>query len=184
MSKLKLSFKQFSNKAFFENTETGSCLFIKKGDGAFNNSNNEIKCLFKNKKDGDQLLSSKEGEPLPDLTGEFSITHGEVIYGFYELLSGTYVALVQDSETYVDLKVESREFYIKRVKSVKILPLFKNQRELGASKQEEENKYLHLLSNAFSESSLFFSPAAKYDITNTYQRSHLVKSNFTRYHNS
>lgn len=170
---MKLSFKQYGDKAFFETTDTdaGSCLFVKKADGNLN-SKNEFQSLYKK---GD-LMVCKPGDPTPDQSGAFSVTFCEFIYGFYELLSGTYVALVKDSETYVDFKAGPREFYIKRIKSIQLLPLFQNGRPLSDSKQEEENKYLHLLNSAFSECSLFYSPTSKYDVTNSYQRNYLIKS--------
>ena len=60
---MKLSFKQYGDKAFFENTDTdaGSCLFVKKVDGD-SNTKNEFQSLYKK---GNHLVC-KQGDPTPD----------------------------------------------------------------------------------------------------------------------
>jgi phosphatidylinositol 4-phosphatase len=98
----------------------------------------------------------------------------EAIFGFYDLLSGSYVALVVESEPYVSYKYLSQDINIRKAKKFMILPLFRQARPLSEVKQTDEDRYLKLLNLGFEEHSFFFSYT--YDITHTQQR--LAKMQF------
>jgi hypothetical protein len=98
----------------------------------------------------------------------------EAIFGIYDLLSGSYVALVTESESYVSIQPQPQQqqaaINIRKVKKVILLPLFQQQRVLSPAKQQDEAKYLELLHQAFAHHSFFFSFTT--DITLTQQTLH------------
>lgn len=100
----------------------------------------------------------------PDVGASSQIIPFEAVFGFYDLLSGSYVALVTESESYVTLNFMS----IRKVKKVVVVPLFRNGRVLSETKQHDEDRYLELLNLAFSEHTFYFSTMS--DITLTQQR--------------
>ena len=89
----------------------------------------------------------------------------ETIYGIYDLLSSPYVALVTESEPFF---TTSHGINMRRVKKVKIVPLFQNTRQLSHTKQRDEDQYIQLLHRAFTLHSFFFSNT--FDVTLTQQR--------------
>jgi hypothetical protein len=132
----------YETQAVFESLDTGSCLIasqIKEG------CSHDLKLC-------DRLQ-------LPDLGGPSQVMPIEAIFGFYELLSGSYVALVVESEPFVS----ASNIYMRRAKKFLVVPLFRNGRSLSESKQLDEDKYLQLFHMAFSEHNFFFSD--KYDVT-------------------
>ena len=134
-------------RAVFENLETGNCIVatqLKEGAGR------DL-----------QMVNRSE---LPDLGGPSQVLPLEAIFGIYDLLSGSYVALVVESEPFVTLT----GFNIRKVKKILVIPLFRNGKLLSETKQRDEDRYLQLLHKAFSEHQFFFSAAN--DITLTQQR--------------
>lgn len=96
---------------------------------------------------------------LQDLGGPSQVIPYEAIFGFYELLSGFYVALVVESEPFVALEKDKGGFgyALRKVKKMLVVPLYRNGRVLSESKQRDENRYLELLHMAFSDHQFFFS---------------------------
>lgn len=109
-----------------------------------------------------QIVKSKE--QLTDLGSTAQILPFEAIFGFYDLLSGSYVALVVESEPFFQLNFMN----MRKAKKVLTVPLFRHGRPLSESKQADEDRYLKLLNLGFSEHSFFFSYNS--DITVTQQR--------------
>lgn len=147
MAKRGRVFRMFETRALFENLETGNCLLIvqtKEGSG--------------------RELQVFERPQLPDLGIPCQVFHIEAIFGIYDLLSGSYAAVVVESESYVSVSnVEMR-----KAKKIIVIPLFKNGRILSETKQRDEEHYLQLLQMGFSDHSFFFSNTS--DITLTQQR--------------
>ena len=134
-------------RAVFENLETGNCIVatqLKEGAGR------DL-----------QMVNRSE---LPDLGGPSQVLPLEAIFGIYDLLSGSYVALVVESEPFVSIT----GFNIRKVKKILVIPLFRNGKLLSETKQRDEDRYLQLLHKAFSEHQFFFSTSN--DITLTQQR--------------
>ena len=134
-------------RAVFENLETGNCVVatqLKEGAGR------DL-----------QVVNRSE---LPDLGGPSQVLPLEAIFGIYDLLSGSYVALVVKSEPFIN----AAGFNIRKVKKILVIPLFRNGKLLSETKQRDEDRYLQLLHKAFTEHQFFFS--ATNDITLTQQR--------------
>jgi hypothetical protein len=137
--------------------------------------------------EGDSCLlatQSKEGhlrdfktmtlEQLPDLGLPSEVVNFEALFGIYELLSGTYVALVLESEPYVDTEA----IKLRRAQKIELHPLFNRDVELSETKQKEQNTYLDLLRLAFDEHDFFFHPTC--EVTHTQQRLALLSENSKR----
>lgn len=142
----------YDTRAVFENSETGNCLVV-----------TQIK-------DGRDLKSCDRSQ-LPDISGPCVSVPIEAIFGIYDLLSGSYVAVVVESEPFV----ATGAINIRKVKKILILPLFRNGRLLSEQKQKDENIYLNLLHQAFASHSFFFS--ATCDITLSQQRQAMLSQN-------
>lgn len=140
--------KVFDSKAVFENLDTGNCIVASASKEA-----GFAKEIY---------LTSKENSP--DVSGPSKSVPFESIFGFYELLSGTYVALVVESSPYVDAK----PIVIRSVKKIVVVPLFRNMKLLSEPKQRDEEKYLSLLYLAFTDHTFFYSNT--YDVTLTQQK--------------
>lgn len=139
--------RMYDVRAVFENLDTGNCIVATQlKEGAARDL---------------QMLKRSE---LPDLGGPSQVLPLEAIFGIYDLLSGSYVALVVESEPFVT----SASMNIRKVKKILVLPLFRNGRLLSESKQRDEDRYLLLLHKGFSEHQFFFSTTN--DITLTQQR--------------
>jgi len=139
--------RMYDKCAVFESLDTGSCLVatrIKEG--------------------GTRDLQVLDRSLLPDYGGPSQVMPFEAIFGIYDLLSGSYVALVVESEPFVSVSA----MLMRRAKKVLIVPLFRNGKVLSESKQRDENRYLQLLHMAFSEHQFFFSFTS--DVTLTQQR--------------
>lgn len=136
----------FDTKAVFENLDTGNCLLV-----------------TQQRDSGTRQYEKFNRAHPPDLGTTSQVVPFEAIFGIYDLLSGSYVALVVESEPYVNLKTIN----IRRCKKVLIIPLFKAGRVLSEARQRDEDRYLQLLHLAFSEHNFFFS--YDYDITLTQQ---------------
>eukprot|EP01039_Chlorochromonas_danica_P001549 gene1548-1687_t len=129
------------------------------------------KVVITQEKDTGKRQFIKGNPPTTDLTGSPQVIPFEAIFGFYDLLSGSYIALITESESFVGLNFLN----IRKVKKVVILPLFRNGRILSDTKQKDEDRYLELLNLAFSEHTFFFSFTS--DITLTQQRIAKVNQN-------
>ena len=139
--------RMYDVRAVFENLDTGNCIVATQlKDGAARDL---------------QMLKRSE---LPDLGGPSQVLPLEAIFGIYDLLSGSYVALVVESEPFVT----ATGMNIRKVKKILVLPLFRNGRLLSEVKQRDEDRYLLLLHRGFSEHQFFFSTTN--DITLTQQR--------------
>ena len=139
--------RMYDVRAVFENLDTGNCIVatqLKEG------ASRDL-----------QMLKRSE---LPDLGGPSQVVPLEAIFGIYDLLSGSYVALVVESEPFVT----TTGMNIRKVKKILVLPLFRNGRLLSETKQRDEDRYLLLLHKGFSEHQFFFSSTN--DITLTQQR--------------
>jgi hypothetical protein len=137
----------FDTKAVFDNLETGNCLLVSQV-----------------KESGIRHFEKLNCSQLPDLGVTSQVLHLESIFGFYDLLSGSYVALVVESESFVSIGSIS----IRKTKKILVVPLFRHGRVLSESKQKEEDRYLQLLHMSFSEHQFFFSNSN--DITLSQQR--------------
>ncbi|RYH15520.1 hypothetical protein EON65_31620, partial [archaeon] len=136
------SLKIYDTKAVFEDFESS-----------------HEKILVSQEKDTGMRKYEKVKSIPSDLGSPSQIVPFEHIYGFYDLLSGSYVALVIESESFVSIPLMT----IRKVKKIVVLPLFRSGRILSELKQRDEDRYLQLLNFAFSEHSLFYSTAS--DIT-------------------
>jgi len=142
----------YDTRAIFENTESGNCL------------------VATQVKDGRDLKVCDRSQ-LADITGPCVNMPFEAIFGIYDLLSGSFVAIVIESEPHVAIK-SAVDISIRKVKKVLILPLFRNGRLLSEQKQKDENRYLNLLHMSFSNHQFFFS--STYDMTLSQQKSAML----------
>jgi phosphatidylinositol 4-phosphatase len=147
--------KRYANDAVIEEIDgprNGSCLYSRQlrveGGG---NKSEMTTCLR---------------TQLPDELG--SLVHDsvifEVIYGVYHLLAGTYIAVVTESENWVSLSGLS----IRRAKNISLVPIFANLAILGESQEQDDRRYLELLSQAFDEHDFYYSN--DFDLTHSQQR--------------
>ena len=134
-------------KAIFENLETGNCLVV-----------TQVKEGWER-----DLLVCDKGK-LEEVGEPYQIVPMEAIFGIYDLLSGSFVALVVESEPYVSIP----GIDIRKVKKILVVPLFRHGRLLSDRKQKDEDRYLQLLHLAFLEHDFYFSMSN--DITLTQQR--------------
>jgi hypothetical protein len=132
--------------AIFENFETGQCLVL-----------TQIRNGYVREMD---LLDRSQ---VPDLGVKLKQITIEAIFGIYDLLAGSYVAVVTDSEPYV----AAAGIEIRRAKVISIVPLFQGNSLSQARKQDEEG-YLDLLRNTFLQHKFFYS--STFEITHTQQR--------------
>jgi hypothetical protein len=137
----------FDTKAVFDNLESGNCLLVSQV-----------------KESGTRHFEKLNCSQLPDMGVTSQILPLEAIFGFYDLLSGSYVALVVESESFVSIGSIS----IRKTKKILVVPLFRHGRVLSENKQKEEDRYLQLLHMSFSEHQFFFSVTN--DITLSQQR--------------
>jgi len=149
--------KVYDTKAIFENYDTGNCLIVTIG------------------KDGEgRELDVTDHTNIPDLISPCRQLYTfEAIFGFYDLLSGSYVALVSESEPYVSVGQAS----IRKAKKFLLIPLFRQERTLSEEKMNDEDKYLELLWMGFKEHNFFFS--YNYDLTLSQQQIAKITSNIT-----
>ncbi len=105
-----------------------------------------------------------KSQPPADLGPSLQVLPFEAIFGFYDLLSGSYIALVVESEPYVSIPLMN----IRKAKKIVVVPLFRNGRALSDNKQRDEDRYLQLLNLALSEHHFYFSLTS--DITLSQQR--------------
>eukprot|EP01038_Epipyxis_sp_PR26KG_P004164 gene4164-5928_t len=152
----------FDTKAVFENQENGNCLLVSQV-----------------KESGTRFYEKYHRNQLPDLGNTSQVIPYEHIFGFYDLLSGSYVALVVESESFVSIGVAVNSsnggYNVRKAKKVIIIPLFRNGRLLSDNKQVDEDNYLLLLHKSFSEHTFFFS--IYNDITLTQQKQAKVQLN-------
>jgi len=148
--------KSFETHALVESIDqkaSASCLHAKQGG----KSQSPRSCTF--------TLCSRSS--LPDIDHEFhENTQFEAIYGVYHLLRGSYVALVVESEVWVSLSLP--KINIRKTKKIAVVPLFQSEVVLSESQQSDENRYLALLKQGFTEHSFFYS--ADFDLTHSQQR--------------
>jgi hypothetical protein len=141
--------KIYDSHAVFENLETPSSFLL----------------INQSKDSGIREFSKKTKDQIPsDLGSNPQVLPFEAIFGFYDLLSGSYVALLIESEPYINNSAVS----IRKAKKVLIVPLFRQARPLSDSKQADEDRYLKLLNLGFDEHSFYFSYTS--EITLTQQR--------------
>lgn len=136
----------YDTKAVLENLDNGNCLLITQA-----------------KDSGARQFESFDRSHPPDLGTTTQVLPFEAVFGFYDLLSGSYVALVVESEPYVSVG----NIDMRKSKKVLVVPLFRSTRMLSEGKQKDEDRYLQLLHMAFTEHQFFFS--FTYDITLTQQ---------------
>ena len=132
--------------AIFDNLETGQCLVL-----------TQIRNGYVREMD---LLDRTQ---VPDLGVKLKQIAIEAIFGIYDLLGGSYAAVVTESEPYVS----TAGIEIRRAKVISIVPLFSGNCLSHARKQEEE-VYLGLLQDTFHEHNFFYS--LTFEITHTQQR--------------
>lgn len=137
----------FDTKAVFENLDTGNCLLV-----------------IQTKDSGNRHYEKfNRAHSPPDLGSTSQVLPFDAIFGFYDLLGGSYVALVVESESYVDMK----QINIRKAKKILVVPLFRNGRLLSDTKQSDEDRYLQLLHLSFADHNFFFSFTT--DVTLTQQ---------------
>lgn len=137
----------YDTRAVFENLDSGSCLVV-----------SQIK------EGWTKDLQVCDKSQLAESTGQCQSMPLEAIFGFYDFLSGSYVALVVESEKFVS----AGNIDIREAKKILVVPLFRNGRMLSNEKQNDENTYLQLLHSAISQHQFYFSTS--YDITHSQQR--------------
>eukprot|EP01041_Mallomonas_annulata_P003091 gene3091-6064_t len=146
--------RMYDTRAVFENLETGNCVVVTQVKEGW--ARDLVVCDVKEL--GNDLGSPSQKIPL------------EAIFGIYDLLSGSYVAVIVESEPFVSV----HGIDIRKVKKTLIVPLFRHGRLLSDRKQRDEDKYLELLHSGFSQHNLFFSTTN--DITHTQQRLEIQSS--------
>ena len=139
--------RMYDTKAVFENQETGNCVVVTQV-----------------KEGWERDLHVCDRTQLPEFGTPSQIVHLESIFGIYDLLSGSFVALVIESEPFVSLN----GIEIRKVNKVLVVPLFRHGRLLSDRKQKDEDRYLQLIYLGFSEHQFFFS--SSFDLTQTQQR--------------
>eukprot|EP01040_Poterioochromonas_malhamensis_P018772 gene18772-21997_t len=145
----------------------GKVLKIYDSHAVFENleSNGSFLLVTQSKDSGMREFSKKSKEQIPsDMGANPQILPFETIFGFYDLLSGSYVALVIESEPYIN----NSAINIRKAKKVLIVPLFRQARPLSDVKQADEDRYLKLLNLGFDEHNFYFSYTS--EITLTQQR--------------
>lgn len=80
--------KIYDNKAILENLDSGDCLLISQSKDSTARS----------------FESFDRTHILPFLGSTTNVITFEAIFGFYDLLSGSYIAIVVESEPYVSTK--------------------------------------------------------------------------------
>eukprot|EP01040_Poterioochromonas_malhamensis_P001375 gene1375-1456_t len=143
----------------------GRILKIYETHAVFENLESDTQpCLLVTQKEEGKKFEKFQKKQKPDLGPTSQVVPFEIIFGFYELLSGSYVALVVESEPHVSLNF----LEIRKAKKIVIIPLFRNFRVLSEVKQRDEDRYLQLLNFAMNDHTFYFSYT--HDITNTQQR--------------
>jgi phosphatidylinositol 4-phosphatase len=140
--------KTYDSRAIFENLETGNCLVITQIKDGW--PSKDIQVIDRNQ--------------LAESTGQYLTLSIEAIFGFYDLLSGPYVAVVIESENFIS----TNGIDIRKALKIVIIPLFRQTRFLSESKQRDEDNYLQLLQSSFAKHQFFFSWNS--DLTSTQQR--------------
>ena len=136
-------------------TPSAQCLFAQQGKIKGNNS---LMCCTRSR--------------LPELEYQFhENTLFEAIYGIYNLIGGTYIALLVESEAWVNVT----GMKIRRAKKIVIQPLFQANVNLSESQQIDDDIYLRLLRQAFSEHTFFYSK--DFDLSHSQQRLAKMKLN-------
>lgn len=143
--------KIYDQKAVFENL-----------DAVNNNGSHSL--LVTQTDSGKKFEKFNKSTQHSDLGPSFQVIPFEAIFGFYELLAGSYVALIVESEPYVNTPIME----MRKVKKIVVVPLFRNCRTLSENKQKDEDRYLQLLNFSLTEHNFYFSHT--YDITHTQQR--------------
>ena len=139
--------RNYNSRSIFENLDTGNCLVV-----------TQIK-------DGwSRDIQVCDRSQLADMGGCNTVLPIEAIFGFYDLLSGAYVAVVVESENFMS----SAGIDIRKALKILLVPLFSNGRILSESKRKDEEEYLRLLNAGFALHQFFFSYS--YDVTSTQQR--------------
>mmetsp|Transcript_61 Transcript_61/g.120 ORF Transcript_61/g.120 Transcript_61/m.120 type:complete len:628 (-) Transcript_61:36-1919(-) len=138
--------RKYDSRAVFENLDTGNCLVITQVKEGWSKD-----------------IQVCDRSQLADLSGQCQVMGLEAIFGFYEF-SHVYVALVVESEKF--LSVAGIE--IRKVSKTAIVPLFRHERVLSATRQKDEDMYLSLLHKSFAQHNFFYS--LTYDVTHTQQR--------------
>jgi len=93
----------------------------------------------------------------------------DAVFGFYQLLSGPFIAVVLDSEVVIN---GIPDINFRRVTKVAILPVFSKSLKLTNAQKKDEDRYLHLLHAAISQHQFYFSYNT--DVTHTLQRAVLM----------
>jgi phosphatidylinositol 4-phosphatase len=139
--------KIYDSRSIFENLDTGNCLVV-----------TQIK-------DGwSRDIQVCDKSQLADIGGCNTVLPIEAIFGFYDLLSGAYVAVVVESENFIS----SNGMDIRKALKIVVVPLFSTGRILSESKRKDEAEYLRLLNSGFALHNFFFSYS--FDVTSTHQR--------------
>lgn len=140
--------KIYDSRAIFENYENGNCLVITQIKDGW--PTKDIQVIDRNQ--------------LAECNGQYLTLTIEAIYGFYDLLSCSYVAVVTESENFLSIN----NIDIRKALKILVIPLFRNTRFLSESKQKDEDKYLELLQTSFTQHQFFYSLTT--DLTSTQQR--------------
>ena len=161
--------RRYDNIAVFEPTSKNASnfLFAERDEDA-RNSNNDLPCTIS--------IVTQSQIPQNIITNSYyESVQFEAIFGFYHWNSGTYIALISDSETWVDEKISNQKYSIRKATKIHVIPLFLKQKSLSGQKKDDEMRYLQLLDQGFKENAFFFSHES--DITLTQQQ--LAKLNLS-----
>lgn len=132
--------------AVFENFETSQCLVF-----------TQIRNGYVREMD---ILDKSQ---VPDLGVKIKQITIEAIFGIYDLLGGSYTAVVTESEPYV----ATAGIEIRRAKNISIVPLFQSN-SLSQTRKQDEEAYLGLLQETLLQHKFFYS--ATFEMTHTQQR--------------
>ena len=97
----------------------------------------------------------------------------EHVFGIYDFPSGPYIALLVESESYVNVKRLAME--IRYAKRFQVIPLFHINKSISAIKQKEETYCLELLKKTLLSHRFFYS-SSHYDVTLSQQAWSLVEA--------
>jgi len=138
--------RMYEDCAVFESLDTGRCLRITRSDR------------------GGRSYETLDRDELPRETSQPTVIPLDAIFGVYELLSGSYLALVVQSVPVI----QTKDIEYRKVSKMVVIPLFKQGKTLNEARQRDEDKYLELLHQAFTTHQFYFS--FTHDVTHSFQR--------------
>lgn len=144
--------RMYDTKCVFENTETSNCLVISQVGIQGGVAVRDYKVCTPSEIPEDTSGTPPQVIPL------------DAIFGIYDLLSGSYLALIVESAPVISTKYID----LRKATKIAVIPLFKQGRPLSDEAQRDEDRYLELLHEGFSSHQFYFS--FHHDVTHSFQR--------------